>query len=103
MELEYNQVETDKKMANLDLKRILVEEETLKDRVNDLKIKSKIDGVVLTVNKDASIAGETGMAEPIIQLGSLNGMQVTGDLSEYDTLKVKEGQKVTLSSDAVPD
>ena len=102
MELEYNQVETDKKMANLDLKRILLEEETLKDRVNDLKIKSKIDGVVLTVNEDASIAGETGMAEPIIQLGSLDGMQVTGDLSEYDTLKVKEGQKVTLSSDAVP-
>ena len=30
-------------------------------------------------------------------------MQVTGVLSEYDTLKIKEGQKVTLSSDAVPD
>ncbi len=102
MELENNQVETDKKMANLDLERILLEEETLKDRVNDLKIKSKIDGIVLNVNEDASIAGETGMAEPIIQLGSLDGMQVTGDLSEYDTLKVKEGQKVTLSSDAVP-
>ncbi len=32
----------------------------------------------------------------------LDGMQVTGSLTEYDTLKVKEGQKVSLSSDAVP-
>lgn len=103
MEPEYNQIDTDKKMANLDLKRVLLEEETLKNRVNDLKIKSKIDGIVLTVNEEASVAADSGLAEPIIQLGSLNGMQVTGDLSEYDTLKVKEGQKVKLSSDAVPD
>lgn len=103
MELEYDQVSTDKQMAKLDLKRVLLEEETLKDRFNDLKIKSKIDGVVLSVNEEASMASETGIAEPMIQLGSLNGMQVTGDLSEYDTLKVKEGQKVTLSSDAIPD
>lgn len=103
MEPEYNQMDTDKKMANLDLKQILLEEETLKNRVNDLKIKSKIDGIVLTVNEEASVAADSGLPEPIIQLGSLNGMQVTGDLSEYDTLKVKEGQKVKLSSDAVPD
>ena len=44
----------DQKLANLDLKRVLLEEETLNNRLNDLKIKSKIDGVVLTVNEEAS-------------------------------------------------
>ena len=103
LEPEYDQLDMDQKLANLDLKRVLLEEETLNNRLNDLQIKSKIDGVVLTVEEEASATSNTGVAQPIIQLGSLDGMQVTGVLSEYDTLKIKEGQKVTLSSDAVPD
>ncbi len=103
LEPEYDQLDMDQKLANLDLKRVLLEEETLNNRLNDLQIKSKIDGVVLTVEEEASATSNTGVAQPIIQLGSLAGMQVTGVLSEYDTLKIKEGQKVTLSSDAVPD
>ncbi len=39
---------------------------------------------------------------PMIQIGNLDGMIATGTLSEYDTLKVAVGQKVVLSSDAVP-
>ena len=38
----------------------------------------------------------------MIQIGNLDGMIATGTLSEYDTLKVAVGQKVVLSSDAVP-
>jgi HlyD family secretion protein len=103
LEPEYDQLEMDQKLANLDLKRALLEEETLNDRLNDLQIKSKIDGIVLTVEEEASATSDMGVAQPVIQLGSLAEMQVTGVLSEYDTLKIKEGQKVTLSSDAVPD
>ena len=61
-----------------------------------------IDGTVLSVQKQSDLnAASTGQV-PMIQIGNLDGMIATGTLSEYDTLKVAVGQKVVLSSDAVP-
>ena len=40
--------------------------------------------------------------EPLMIIGNLGTMISEGTLSEYDTMKVAVGQKVNLSSDAVP-
>ncbi|WP_071395221.1 efflux RND transporter periplasmic adaptor subunit [Bacillus tuaregi] len=97
---QYNQLDVDLKMANLDVRQLLLQKESLEKRVQELEIKSKIDGTVLSINEvaGASINGQ----EPFIQIGSIDGMVAKGVLSEYDTLKVATGQKVYLSSDAVP-
>jgi HlyD family secretion protein len=100
---EYGQLEMEKKLANLELKQTSLQKDMLSKRQSELEIKSTIDGVVLTVNKTDSSSLENSMAEPIIHIGKLDALIVTGLLSEYDTLKVNNGQKVTLRTDAIPD
>jgi HlyD family secretion protein len=100
---EYGQLEMEKKLANLELKQTSLQKDMLSKRQSELEIKSTIDGVVLTVNKPASTSLENSLAEPIVHIGKLDAMIVTGLLSEYDTLKVNNGQKVTLRTDAIPD
>jgi HlyD family secretion protein len=100
--VEYDQLDLDKKMADLDLRQTLLQKETLEKRLEELEITSLIDGNVLSVQKQSVPNATTTSQEPIIQIGNLTGMIATGTLSEYDTLKVAVGQKVILSSDAVP-
>jgi len=100
---EYGQLEMEKKLANLELKQTSLQKDMLSKRQSELEIKSTIDGVVLTVNKPDSTSLENSLAEPIVHIGKLDAMIVTGLLSEYDTLKVNNGQKVTLRTDAIPD
>lgn len=100
---EYEQVQMERKMANLEVKQVNLEEEAINKRVADLKFTSQVAGTVLKVNKEAESNSTTGIVQPLIQIGSLTGMTAVGTLSEYDTLKVKEGQSVVLRSDAVPD
>jgi HlyD family secretion protein len=100
---EYGQLEMEKKLANLELKQTSLQKDMLSKRQSELEIKSTIDGVVLTVNKPDSTSLENSLAEPIVHIGKLDAMIVIGLLSEYDTLKVKNGQKVTLRTDAIPD
>ncbi len=100
--VEYDQLDLDKKMADLDLRQTLLQKETLEKRLEELEITSLIDGTVLSVQEQSVPNATTTGQEPIIQIGNLTGMIATGTLSEYDTLKVAVGQKVILSSDAVP-
>ncbi|MFP7295851.1 efflux RND transporter periplasmic adaptor subunit [Neobacillus niacini] len=100
---EYQQIEMEKKLANIELKQTNLQKEMMDKRLSDLEIISTIDGVVLSVNKLASSSLEVSMAEPIVHIGKLDNMIAMGLLSEYDTMKVNSGQKVVLRSDAVPD
>lgn len=99
---EYNQLDLDKKMADLDLRQTLLQKDALGQRIQELEITSLIDGTVLSVQKKSELNATTSGQVPMIQIGNLEGMIATGTLSEYDTLKVSVGQKVVLSSDAVP-
>ncbi|MDM5328221.1 efflux RND transporter periplasmic adaptor subunit [Neobacillus sp. CF12] len=100
---EYEQLEMEKKLANLELKQTTLQKYMIDKRLSELEIISTIDGVVLSVNKPDSSSMEAGMAKPIIHIGKLDAMVATGLLSEFDTLKVNNGQKVILRSDAVPE
>ncbi|MBL4952440.1 efflux RND transporter periplasmic adaptor subunit [Neobacillus sp. OS1-32] len=100
---EYDQLDMDKKLAELDLKQAEIQQDLLNKKQNDLELKSTMDGIVLTAEKTEPNSSQGSAAQPIIHIGKLEGMTVTGLLSEYDTLKVQKGQNVSLRSDAVPD
>ncbi|WP_377889848.1 efflux RND transporter periplasmic adaptor subunit [Alkalihalobacillus sp. R86527] len=101
MEAELDQVQMDIRMANLDLRQALLQRDRLKERLTELTVTSEIDGIVIEVNENESptVQGE----KPLVRLGSIDNLVVKGKLSEYDTLSVEDGQRVTLTSDAVPD
>lgn len=98
---EYDQIEMEKKLANLDLKQTLLQKDALEQRSKELEVTSLVDGTILAVNEQATPSA-TDVQEPILVVGSLNKKIATGLLSEYDALKVKNGQKVMLYSDALP-
>jgi HlyD family secretion protein len=98
---EFEQLEMEKELANIELKQTEVQKDLISKRRGDLEIKSTMDGIVLAAKKPVSSSIEAAN-EPIIHIGKLEGMTASGLLSEYDTLKVSGGQKVMIRSDAVP-
>ncbi len=102
MAAELEQVEMDKRMANLDLRQALLQQDRLKERISDLEVKSEVDGVVIEVN-EPGVAQSTQVEKPILRIGSIDNLIVEGTLSEYDTLSIEKGQKVTVTSDALPE
>jgi HlyD family secretion protein len=102
MESERNQLQMEKKMANLELKQQIIQKETIEKKLSELKVKSEVDGVVMSI--DENVLANTGEnMKPFLHIGSLNKWKVEGMISEYDSLKIKEGQPVTLTSDVIPE
>lgn len=100
---ELEQAEMEKKLANIELKQASLQKDLLSKRESELEIKSSLDGVVLSVQDPNTSNREAANLEPLIHIGKLEGLTAAGLLSEYDSLKVSNGQKVTLRSDAVPE
>ncbi|OYD06579.1 efflux RND transporter periplasmic adaptor subunit [Paludifilum halophilum] len=64
------------------------------------KVKSTMDGTVIQVNE----IDPTGASNrPVVVIADLDQQVIQAEVSEYDALKVKEGQPVTLQWDADPD
>jgi HlyD family secretion protein len=101
LEPEFDQLEMEKELAHIERKQTELQNDLISKRQDDLEIKSKIAGIVLKAKKPESSTIEAAN-EPIIHIGKLEGMTASGLLSEYDTLKVSDGQKVILRSDALP-
>ncbi|WP_409276207.1 efflux RND transporter periplasmic adaptor subunit [Neobacillus sp. SCS-31] len=99
---QISQLEMELKVAELERRQAELQKESIENRTAELEIKSTIDGTVLLVNENVSLQG-TSAGSPIVLIGKMDGLVAKGLLSEYDTLKVSTGQKVTLRSDAVPD
>ncbi|WP_273849963.1 efflux RND transporter periplasmic adaptor subunit [Guptibacillus spartinae] len=102
MEAEIDQVKMDKRMANLDLRQALLQRDRLKQKVSELDVTSEISGIVLEAN-DSSVPESTQMEKPLLRIGSMENLIVEGTLSEYDTLNIEAGQKVTITTDVLPD
>ncbi|MCY8032296.1 efflux RND transporter periplasmic adaptor subunit [Bacillus sonorensis] len=99
---ERDQLEMEKQTAQLELKQALLQKETLQKKMAAFDVKSEIDGTVITADKEAA-GKKTDTRRPIIHIGNDNKLVVRGVLSEYDVLKVKKGQNVTITSDVIPD
>ena len=90
------------KQAKLEIEQIQLQKKSIDRQIADLVVKSDMGGKVVSINKEAAVASASMEAKPLIQIGTLNELIVEGALSEYDTLKIKEGQSVELRSDAMP-
>ncbi len=101
-EAEIDQLDSEKRLANIDLRQVLLQQKDAEARLQDLEIKSSMDGVVLQVNEE-NTADPAAAVKPVIHIGNLETKGASGNLSEFDSMKVKEGQKVVLRSDVLPD
>ncbi|MCI3986250.1 efflux RND transporter periplasmic adaptor subunit [Bacillus vallismortis] len=102
IESERTELQMQKKTTEIDLKQTELQRQSLANRVSDLEVKSEIEGTVISVNQEAA-SKKSDIQEPVIHIGNPKALVVSGKLSEYDTLKVKKGQKVTLTSDVIQD
>ncbi|KFF56872.1 efflux RND transporter periplasmic adaptor subunit [Bacillus stercoris] len=102
IESERTELQMQKKTAEIELKQTELQRQSLASRVSDLEVKSEIEGIVISVNQEAA-SKKSDIQEPVIHIGNPKDLVVSGKLSEYDTLKVKKGQKVTLTSDVIQD
>jgi HlyD family secretion protein len=62
---------------------------------NEMTIVSKMDGIIVKVNQNVANT-EAGAAEPVIHIISSQPYKVIGSMSEFDTVKIKEGQPVII-------
>ncbi|RFA33130.1 hypothetical protein CAI16_15650 [Virgibacillus dokdonensis] len=95
---EESQLYYNKRIANLDLKTLLLQQEELKKKKEGIIFNSEFDGVVLQANNSSGIS-----EEPLVELAALNHLQVYGKISEYDSLILTEGMSVEITSDSIPE
>ncbi|KGX85554.1 efflux RND transporter periplasmic adaptor subunit [Pontibacillus litoralis] len=102
IEEQREQLDLEKRTANSELEQQLLQKDMLEKRTNELTVTSDVNGTVLQRNEPESfISGES--SQPIVYVGDMSDFVVEGTLSEYDTIEVKEGQSVILTSDAYPE
>lgn len=71
-------------------------------KVDDLTVKSKIDGVVVKITKDVAKA-EGGSQEPVIHIISNQPFKVKGSVSESDTINIQPEQEVEITTKSQKD
>src|SRR5690625_1823941 len=98
---EHDQIKLQQQMTNIELEQANLQKESIEEEQKGLVVTAEVDGTILTVNEKA--ISDTMGEQSIIRIGSLNDIIVEGTISEYDTLKISEGQEAILTSDAVPD
>ena len=70
--------------------------------LNNTTVSSTIYGTVVEVNRDVAKSGSTAN-QTIVHIVNNGGLEVKGELSEYNLSKVKVGQEVTLTSKVYPE
>lgn len=91
--LSYN-----KRMANLDLRALLLQQEKLEEEKEGVLLVSEFDGVVLQANDSSMIQADI----PLIELAALDHLQVYGQISEQDSLVLTEGMSAEITSNSIP-
>ena len=67
----------------------------LDKQIKEMTVVSKIDGIVVKVDKNA-VSTENGSPEPAIHVISSQPFKVIGTMSEFDAVKIKEKQSVII-------
>lgn len=103
LEEEHDQIKLQQQQASMEVERSQLQIESIKKQLKELVVKSDIDGTVVDIDEHASFESNQSEQSPMIRIGSLNNLVVEGEISEFDTLKIKKDQPVIITSDAVPD
>nr|WP_258567815.1 efflux RND transporter periplasmic adaptor subunit [Paenactinomyces guangxiensis] len=88
-------------LTRLELKQAQKQLELAKSRQNRLFVRAENNGTVVQINENQG-AGQSA-SEPVVVVADLGQLKVTANISEYDALKVKEGQTAAIKTDALPD
>lgn len=67
----------------------------LDKQIKEMTVVSKIDGIVVKVDKNA-VNTESGSSEPVVHVISSQPFKVIGTMSEFDAVKIKEKQSVII-------
>jgi len=102
LQSEHDQVWLQEQQTKLEIEQLQLQKQTIEQQLADLEVKSELDGTVVSVNEIAAASSNQLEPQPLIQIGTLEQLMVEGIISEYDTLKVQQGQEVVLSSDVLP-
>ncbi|MEH7386464.1 HlyD family efflux transporter periplasmic adaptor subunit, partial [Bacillus sp. JJ1521] len=88
MELQYENTKSEITAANERITEIT----NLK---KEMTVVSKIDGIIVNINKNIA-ATEAGANEPVIHIISNKPYKVIGTMSEFDAVKIQQGQEVIV-------
>lgn len=88
MELQYENTKSEITAANERITEIT-------NQKKELTVVSKIDGIIVKVNKNVA-ATEAGANEPVIHIISSKPYKVIGTMSEFDAVKIQQGQEVIV-------
>ncbi|WP_342429769.1 HlyD family efflux transporter periplasmic adaptor subunit [Neobacillus sp. FSL H8-0543] len=64
-------------------------------RIKDMTVVSKIDGIIVKINQNIANT-ETGSNESVVHIISSQPYKVIGTMSEFDAVKIKQGQAVVV-------
>jgi HlyD family secretion protein len=99
---DVNQISNEKIQQEMQYESTKSEITSAEDRIKELNaqksemtIVSKMDGIIVKVNQNVANT-EAGAAEPVIHIISSQPYKVIGSMSEFDTVKIKEGQPVII-------
>ncbi len=99
LEVEMDGLQMELELAEIERKQAELQTESIEKKIEELKVLSEFEGTVISV--DEQVGGN--MAEPLLVIGQMATMAVEGTVTEYDSIKIKEGQKVKLKSDSITD
>ncbi|ARK32386.1 efflux RND transporter periplasmic adaptor subunit [Halalkalibacter krulwichiae] len=91
---ETDQLRLDKRMANLDLRQLLIQRDELNKLEENLTVHSDAKGKVM-------IPDSNSQSDKLLEIVA-DEFVVTGFLSEYDSILLAEGQDVRIASDMFP-
>jgi multidrug resistance efflux pump len=92
----------DLKAAQLDIEAAALALEEAESALEDATLEATFDGTVTTLNID--VGDTVGAGQSALTLAALDQLQaVTKDLTELDVVRVKVGQDVVVTVDAMPD
>ncbi|MFC4321709.1 efflux RND transporter periplasmic adaptor subunit [Litchfieldia salsa] len=99
---EVNLLKAEKVQLEIQYEATKAEIATAQDEINEIATRkkemvvvSKIDGIVVKVNQNVAQA-EAGTPEPIVHVISSQPYKVIGTMSEFDAVKIKQGQPVII-------
>ncbi|MCJ7841049.1 HlyD family efflux transporter periplasmic adaptor subunit [Lederbergia sp. NSJ-179] len=99
---DVNQLENEKVQAEMDHEATKEEIQSIQETINELDaqikamtVVSKIDGIVVKVNKNVEKT-ETGSTEPVVHIISSQPYKVIGTMNEFDAVKIAKDQPVVI-------
>ncbi|KAB7672152.1 efflux RND transporter periplasmic adaptor subunit [Bacillus sp. B1-b2] len=99
---DINQLTSEKLQLELQYESTKSEVTSAQEQINEITnrkkgmtVVSKIDGIVVKVNKNIAKT-EVGSSEPVVHIISSNPYKVIGTMSEFDAVKIQSGQEVVV-------